>query len=483
MDLSLLKHTRPLLAALGVAFILASCGDGSSPTASDGDGSSQDLSVLDDAAADDAVEGDKGARDAEEPGIAPGEPHPGAPPVDANPAVADVADLIARMGDTDIVDEGEADPDLFGLAPRLVTVNGEEVRIYAYESVELLKREAGTISPDAGMLGGRPVRWMAAPHFYARDVFLVLYVGVDEEVLRILEAVLGTPIAGERAYTDDALPPDPGIDDDPYAIRSPAMIVAGTEDEVDRLAQVLQDPRLGEELSAVDLRANWVVAVFRGQMSTAGYGIEIEDVRVGEDGTVVVEVSLENPPTDGLLATVLTYPVDVAVVPRTEAVDPREAVWVAVTDSGKPLARFGAGATSSGSGGIAPPATDVIVIDEDVDDVVVDGGSLPVDGEPKPHERVNIRGTITTIEVLDGVGTAGVLARILIESPPGEETEYDRAWVEVIEDTDLSFDGETFAPPTLRDLEPGRSVQVVFTGPVRESYPVQAVARTILILR
>ena len=40
----------------------------------------------------------------------------------------------------------------------------------------------------------------------------------------------------------------------------------------------------------------------------------------------------------------------------------------------------------------------------------------------------------------------------------------------------------TFAPITFRDLTPGRRVQVLFTGPVAESYPVQAPALQVVIL-
>lgn len=72
MTISLFRHSRPLLAALGFALLLAAC-DGSSPTASvDGDASEQDLSLRDDGT------GALGIDDPEtqDPTIAPGEPHP-----------------------------------------------------------------------------------------------------------------------------------------------------------------------------------------------------------------------------------------------------------------------------------------------------------------------------------------------------------------------------------------------------------------------
>jgi hypothetical protein len=56
--------------------------------------------------------------------------------------------------------------------------------------------------------------------------------------------------------------------------------------------------------------------------------------------------------------------------------------------------------------------------------------------------------------VSEEVSAAGVLARILIESSTTDDTLYDVAWVVIVAATGISFDGETFAPPTLADLAP-----------------------------
>lgn len=75
-------------------------------------------------------------------------------------------------------------------------------------------------------------------------------------------------------------------------------------------------------------------------MPTAGYGIEIESVRTGADGQVLVEVSLDGPGIDELVAQVITYPVDAKVVPRQDLEDPSDTGWLAQTADGKVLARF-----------------------------------------------------------------------------------------------------------------------------------------------
>lgn len=96
-----------------------------------------------------------------------------------------------------------------------------------------------------------------------------------------------------------------------------------------------------------------------------------------------------------------------------------------------------------------------------------------------PDEDPSIRGTITALE------PAGAGASLLVESGPDPAYEYDRASVRVDGDTRCFFmtsDGDIEAA-TLSDLALGQQVDVWFTGAVAESYPVQATAGSIVILR
>jgi hypothetical protein len=71
-----------------------------------------------------------------------------------------------------------------------VTVNGQDVRVFAYDTVAALKQDAAQVSVDGGTIGMTSVRWMAPPRFYARSTFLALYVGADAEIIGALEGYL-----------------------------------------------------------------------------------------------------------------------------------------------------------------------------------------------------------------------------------------------------------------------------------------------------
>lgn len=104
-------------------------------------------------------------------------------------------------------------------------------------------------------------------------------------------------------------------------------------------------------------------------------------------------------------------------------------------------------------GGNASPSSDGIV-DRGTLDGRSDSGSFT--GAP------SIRGTITLV---DG-GT------IRVEEVPAEESGSAKATVRVDSDTPIrNRDG---SPAAISDLAVGEVVAVWFTGPVAESYPVQA---------
>jgi hypothetical protein len=76
-----------------------------------------------------------------------------------------------------------------------------------------------------------------------------------------------------------------------------------------------------------------------------------------------------------------------------------------------------------------------------------------------------------------------VLGSILIEGELGRGMPFDRASVTIREGTSIYDDrARELVEARFEDLEVGQRVQAVFTGPVAESYPVQATASQILIL-
>lgn len=94
-----------------------------------------------------------------------------------------------------------------------------------------------------------------------------------------------------------------------------------------------------------------------------------------------------------------------------------------------------------------------------------------------PHEDPSIRGEIVAVLPADGLGSIAVES----EDPPAFA--YDKATVRITADTTLlreTTDGDTEAV-TFEEFRLGQRVDVWFTGPVAESYPVQATAGLVLL--
>jgi hypothetical protein len=97
---------------------------------------------------------------------------------------------------------------------------------------------------------------------------------------------------------------------------------------------------------------------------------------------------------------------------------------------------------------------------------------------PIEHEGPDIRGRITGIIPSKNRGIAGF---IRVEGRRDSTTRYDKASITVTDSTTITrADG---ARGVFADLREGDSVEASFTGPVRESYPVQATGRIITIIQ
>ena len=492
-----LKEFSLPLSLLGICFaLLMGCSDGASPTAADERDVQGDLGLGDlgstggttgdadhtdggitDSVSDGGVDGNQG--------IAVGEPNPNAPLVNTGDFVEQL-----RARGLDVVDDGERIASDFLPEARVVHFNGEPVNIYEFDSVEALKDVAGEISADGYTIGRTQLMWISSPHFFARGNLLGLYVGVEESTLRLLLNILGSPIAGAELNipVDDGSSTTPGSDDGFGALGEPQLLVIDDEQQLSMVLDWIQDDELADRLQDVNLDREWIVFVARGQMPTAGYEITIEHVSLNEEGVVVVEVSLTNPPIDAFVAQVITYPIDVSTISRDAVPSPSVAHWIAAADEG-----FRVGQSHLLGEPMPLPDTEQPVDDMLVDPVDTDGthDSLPPDAvssdpgvisDPLPV-HVDIRGKITQLDLFDDVTTSGVMARLLIEAETGDDTGYDRAWVEITSATQiLRLMADTQVQATMSELTAAASVVVHFTGPVRESYPVQAVAGQILIL-
>ena len=129
----------------------------------------------------------------------------------------------------------------------------------------------------------------------------------------------------------------------------------------------------------------------------------------------------------------------------------------------------GAGSSEPGSPGQAP-------------------GGEPVSPADTPPAHVaggpSIRGAITTLNAADSTWNAGILGSMLIEGKLQSDTSFDKASVTVTDKTKIYLeDAQGRHVVDFSYLRVGQIVAATFTGAVAESYPVQATASEIVILK
>ncbi|MDZ4717141.1 MAG: hypothetical protein SH847_01625 [Roseiflexaceae bacterium] len=91
------------------------------------------------------------------------------------------------------------------------------------------------------------------------------------------------------------------------------------------------------------------------------------------------------------------------------------------------------------------------------------------------------RGTITQV---NQAITGDILGSLLVEGKLETDTHYDRASITITKQTVvLEQQGQNRRSITFADLQKGQLVQVGFIGAVAETYPVQAQADEVVILK
>jgi hypothetical protein len=105
---------------------------------------------------------------------------------------------------------------------------------------------------------------------------------------------------------------------------------------------------------------------------------------------------------------------------------------------------------------------------------------------PNSDAQVDIRGTILNINPAQV--NSNILGTIYVEGLLYEDTFYDKASIKITSstliyqvDNQLSSNDQ-FVQIPFSELQTGMMVEVTFTGPVLESYPVQATAKKVLVL-
>ena len=90
-------------------------------------------------------------------------------------------------------------------------------------------------------------------------------------------------------------------------LETSALFIAGNSDEAKTFSGLLDNAEDMKLIQEVDFTRHRIVAVFRGEVGTAGYGISIDKIQ-SIDGGVRLSVSLSDPGPDEAVAQVVSYP-------------------------------------------------------------------------------------------------------------------------------------------------------------------------------
>jgi hypothetical protein len=115
-----------------------------------------------------------------------------------NVGVEDLNSLITVLGAAGVTVEqlGPVEQPSFTTAGQSITVNGETLQVYTYETPEALEADASQVAPDASTIGSNTPTWEDDPHFFKSGRLLVLYVGQNQKILDLLEGAFGPQFAG-----------------------------------------------------------------------------------------------------------------------------------------------------------------------------------------------------------------------------------------------------------------------------------------------
>jgi hypothetical protein len=93
-------------------------------------------------------------------------------------------------------EKGDIRQSFFSVQGRVIGLDGEDVQVFEYRSVEAAQADATKVSPSGSAVRTVMVTWLGPPHFYRRERIIALYVGDTSSVKQALESVLGLQFAG-----------------------------------------------------------------------------------------------------------------------------------------------------------------------------------------------------------------------------------------------------------------------------------------------
>ncbi|GFN39520.1 MAG: hypothetical protein YK1309IOTA_480006 [Marine Group I thaumarchaeote] len=105
-----------------------------------------------------------------------------------------------RANDATVNPEGEIEQPFFSVTGFSIQVNGASVQVFEYDTAEDAEADASLVSPDGSSIGSSTGTtmpfWVDDPHFYYKEKIIVLYVGDDPAIEKLLKSVLGSQFAG-----------------------------------------------------------------------------------------------------------------------------------------------------------------------------------------------------------------------------------------------------------------------------------------------
>lgn len=111
----------------------------------------------------------------------------------------ELSNLIKNLrakGATVVLTSEKVSQPFFSAAARIINVNGQGVQVFEYAQASKADREAKRVSSNGMSIGTSKVSWLSTPHFFKTEKLIVLYVGDDQTILRILQSTLGNQFAG-----------------------------------------------------------------------------------------------------------------------------------------------------------------------------------------------------------------------------------------------------------------------------------------------
>ena len=109
---------------------------------------------------------------------------------------ASLTDNLQAAGAT-VRPSGELPFPFFSVKAQVIIVNEEHpVMVFEYADEASADAEAALISPDGSSIGTAKPAWGSTPHFYKAGRLIVLYVGDNNNMIELLESLLGSQFAG-----------------------------------------------------------------------------------------------------------------------------------------------------------------------------------------------------------------------------------------------------------------------------------------------